>query len=429
MDKRFFKLFDLTEEQAITILDTPPDQVSENDSRYIAASHLVNFSTEQSIQALIRAVEQTDPALDNRIVRRKAIETLGRLQVPEALPFIRPCLTEKDKFTVENAVWAIGEIGTQDATLLDEIAALLATPEQNYRVIIQTLAQLGHQPALKVIRPFVNHPEPPVMTAAITAICRLTGDTTEMSRVMAFLQHPKVMARRLAIQDLMDAHYYDAISAIAQCPVSLVFRLRGIRLLAEVGIAAGALSFEAVQPDLERTLRDHPTDLNLVSRYDRPPELSLLIRDLYDTDFGRCYLAAHTLLQEHAAAAPEALIATYHEEACADYGAHFHVIKLLGWLRYAPAYEVLIEALHNQQPQFQKSRAAAAIALGELGDHRALDDLKKCLITRIWDLKYAALMALQQLGDTSSAQLVAQDQDWLVQAKASQLLALSSVGG
>lgn len=429
MDKRFFKLFDLTEEQAIAILDTPPDQVSENDSRYIAASHLVNFSTEQSVQALIRALEQTDPALDNRIVRRKAIETLGRLQVPEALPFIRPCLTENDKFTVENAVWAIGEIGTQDAALLDEIAALLATPEQNYRVIIQTLAKLGHQPALEAIRSFVNYPEPPVVTAAITAIAQLTGDTTDLPRVAAYLQHPRVMARRLAIQDLMDARYYEAIPAIAQCPVSLVFRLRGMRLLAEVGIAAGALSFETIQPDLERTLRDHPTDLNLVSRYDRPPELSLLIRDLYDTDFGRCYLAAHTLLQDHAAAAPAALIATYQEEACADYGAHFHVVKLLGWLRYAPAYDVLIEALHNQQPQFQKSRAAAAIALGELGDRRALDDLKKCLTTRIWDLKYAALMALQQLGDTSSAQLVAQDQDWLVQAKASQLLALSSVGG
>ena len=268
-----------------------------------------------------------------------------------------------------------------------------------------------------------------MVTAAITAIAQLTGDTTDLPRVAAYLQHPRVMARRLAIQDLMDARYYEAIPAIAQCPVSLVFRLRGMRLLAEVGIAAEALSFETIQPDLERTLRDHPTDLNLVSRYDHPPELSLLIRDLYDTDFGRCYLAAHTLLQDHATAAPEALIATYHEEACADYGAHFHVVKLLGWLRYAPAYDVLIEALHNQQPQFQKSRAAAAIALGELGDHRALDDLKKCLITRIWDLKYAALMALQQLGDTSSAQLVAQDQDWLVQAKASQLLALSSVGG
>ena len=46
MDKRFFNIFNLTEDEAIAILDTPQDQVSEDDSRYIAASHLVNFPTE-----------------------------------------------------------------------------------------------------------------------------------------------------------------------------------------------------------------------------------------------------------------------------------------------------------------------------------------------------------------------------------------------
>ncbi|MEM9806992.1 MAG: HEAT repeat domain-containing protein, partial [Cyanobacteria bacterium P01_D01_bin.56] len=372
--------------------------------------------------ALIRALQQTDPSLDNRIVRRKAIETLGRLQVSEAIPFIRPSLVENDKFTVENAVWAIGEIGTQDPTLLNEIASLLETPQQNYRVLIQTLAQLNHQPALEAIRPFVEYPEPPVVSAAIAAICRLTGETDQMRRVTGFLQHPNVMARRLAIQDLMDACYYDAIPAISQCPVSLVFRLRGLRSLAEAGIAEGKLTFEDIQPCLERSLRDHPTDLVLVNHYDQPPELSTLIRELYDTDFGRCYLATKQLLEDHAKTVPEALLATYREEACADYGAHFHVVKLLGWLRYAPAYDLFIEALHNQQPQFQKSRAAAAIALGELGDRRAIDELKTCFNTRIWDLKYAALMALQKLGETASASLAIEDDDWLVNTKARLLM-------
>lgn len=422
MDKRFFKLFDLTEEQAIAILDTPPDQVSERDSRYIAASHLVNFSTEQSIQALIRAVTQTDPSLQNRIVRRKAVESLGRLQAPGALAVIRGCLAENDKFTVENAVWAIGEIGTQDETLLAEIAQLLTKPEQSYRIIIHTLAKLQYQPALASIRPFVTYPDPPVVSAAIAAICRLTGDTTQMHQVTAFLQHPKVMARRLAIQDLIDAHYYAAIPDIARCPVSVVFRLRGIRLLAEAGIAQEVLTYEMIRPPLECTLRDHPTDLALVGSYNAPPTPPFLIRELYDTDFGRCYLAAQALLQHHAETAPAALLATYQEEACADYGAHFHVIKLLGWLQYAPAYPLFIEALHNPQPQFQKSRAAAAIALGALGDRRAINELQKCLATRIWDLKYAALMALQQLGDTTGATQAIQDNDWLVKAKASLML-------
>lgn len=418
MDKRFFNLFNLTEDQAIALLDTPPDQVSEDDSRYVAAAHLVNFPTERSINALIRAVQQTDPTLDNRIVRRKSVETLGRLKATTALPVIRTCLSDDDCYTVENAVWAIGEIGTEDPDLLEEVAQLLDKPGQTYRVIIHTLTKFDYQPALERIRSFVDDADPPTASAAIAAVCRLTKDYSQMGKVVAILRHTNVLGRRLSIQDLMDACYYDAIPNIARCPVSLVFRLRGIRTLAEAGISSGAITFATIQPYLEQTLYDHPQNLDLVHSYNQLPELSVLIRGLYETDFGRCYLASKTILEHYADVAPEALFATYAAEANNDYGAHFHVVKLFGWLKHHPAYDLLIEALHNKQPQFQKSRAAAAIALGELGESRAIPELKACLETKIWDLKYAALMSLEKLGDTSGHKQAAQDSDWLIAAKA-----------
>jgi bilin biosynthesis protein len=417
MDKRFFNFFNLTEDQAIALLDTPQAQLSEEDSRYIAASHLVNFPTPQSIQALMRAVQQMDPALDNRIVRRKSVETLGRLEAKQALPLLRDCLSDEDCYMVENAAWAIGEIGTQDPIILEDVAQLLEVPGQTYRVIIHTLAKLNFTPALEQIRRFVNDTDLPTASAAITAVCRLSGDYTHMDKVVAMLQHRNVLARRLSIQDLMDAHYYQAIPNIARCPVSLVFRLRGIRALGEAGIAAKAITFEQIQGDLERSLRDHPSDLNLVHTYPELPALSVLIRELYETDFGRCYLATKTILEHYADAAPEALFATYAEEACADYGAHFHVVKLFGWLRHAPAYDLLIQALNNPQPQFQKSRAAAAIALAELGNPEAIPQLKACLNSKIWDLKYAALLALEKLGDRSGYAQVTEDEDWLIREK------------
>ncbi len=417
MDKRFSNLFNLTEAQAIALLDTPPDQLGEEDSRYVAASHLVNFPTEQSIQALIRAVQETDPTLENRIVRRKSVETLGRLEAAEALPIIADCLEDEDCYTVENAAWAIGEIGTQDVTVLERVAQQLSRPGQTYRVIIHTLAKLHYLSALERIRTFEDNADLPTASAAITAVCRLTQDYSQMGKVVAMLQSKNVLARRLSIQDLMDARYYDAIPDIARCPVSLVFRLRGIRLLAEVGIATGALTFANVQPYLEQTLRDHPQDLSLVHRYDQTPALPGLIRQLYETDFGRCYLAIQTILEHHQDDAPEALFATYAEEANNDYGAHFHVVKLFGWLKHLPAYDLLIEALHNKQPQFQKSRAAAAIALGELGDLRAVPELKTCLESPLWELKYATLMALERLGDTSAHGTLANDSNLFIQAK------------
>ncbi len=417
MDKRFSNLFNLTEAQAIALLDTPPDQLGEEDSRYVAASHLVNFPTEQSIQALIRAVQETDPTLDNRIVRRKSVETLGRLEAVEALPIIADCLEDQDCYTVENAAWAIGEIGTQDVTILERAAQQLSRPGQTYRVIIHTLTKLHYLPALERIRTFVDNADLPTASAAITAVCRLTQDYSQMGQVVAMLQNKNVLARRLSIQDLMDARYYDAIPAIARCPVSLVFRLRGIRLLAEAGVATGALTFASIQPYLEQTLRDHPQDLSLVHSYEERPALPVLIQQLYETDFGRCYLATQTLLDHYPKEAPKALFATYAAEACNDYGAHFHVVKLFGWLKHLPAYDLLIEALHNKQPQFQKSRAAAAIALGELGELRAVPELKACLESPIWDLKYAALMALEYLGDTSAHGTLANDPNLFIQAK------------
>jgi bilin biosynthesis protein len=431
MDKRFSNFFNLTEEQAIALLDTPPDRLNEDDSRYVAASHLVNFPTEQAIAALMRAVQQLDPAMDNRIVRRKSMETLGRLQATQALPLIRTCLRDSDCYTVEIAAWAIGEIGTQDPDILAELAQCLDRAGQTYRVIIHTLTKLNYLPALERIRNFVDAADLPTASAAITGICRLTGDYSQMGKVVAMLQHPNVLARRLSIQDLMDARYFSAIGNIARCPVSQVFRLRGIRSLAEAGIAEGVATFESIQPHLEQTLRDHPSDLELVHTYEHPPSLSAAIRNLYETDFGRCYLAAQTILDRYSDSAPAALFATFAEEANHDYGAHFHVVKLFGWLKHAPAFDLLLEALHHPQPQFQKSRAAAAIALGELGDglrpvgdhRRAIPYLQACLDTSIWDLKYASLMALEQLGATDAAERVLGDADWLVRAKAASCIA------
>jgi bilin biosynthesis protein len=420
MEQRFASMFNLTEERAIEVLDTPPEQIGEEDSRYIAAAHLVNFNTEQTIAALMRAVANNDRQLDNRIVRRKAIESLGRLRAVAALAAIRDCLGDEDCYTVENAVWAIGEIGTQDPGILAEITQLLSKPQQSYRVIIHTLTKLEYQPALPEIRKFVNDEDGPIASAAVAAVGRLDRDFSQIEKLLAFLQHPQVLARRLCIQDLIDAKYYKAIPHIAYCPVSITFRLRGVKMLADDGFAAGAVNFDEVQPYLEQVLYDRPSSLKLVHSYEVVPPLAKLIRDLYDVDFGRCYLAIQTILDHYAAEAPAALFADYEAEAWSDYGAHFHVVKLFGWLGHAPAYDLIMTALHNTQPQFQKSRAAAAIALGELGDSRAIPELRACLSGRIWDLKYAALMALAKLGD-NEIELPADEPDWLIRAKAASL--------
>lgn len=418
MDKRFFNIFNLTEEQAIALLKTPLDQLEDKTERYVAASHLVHFPTEGSINALIEAVQNDDPQLYNRITRRKAVESLGRLKVSAALPVIKTCLADEDCYTVENAVWAIGEIGTDDKQILEQMVQLLEKPEQSYRVIIQTLAKFDYKPALEKIRKFTESDDKPIASAAIAAVARLTDDYSNIDKVVAFLQHTSVNARRACIQDLIDAKYYDSIPQIAKCPVSIVFRLRGIRLLAESGMTSGKITFAEIEPSLDRVIRDRPQDLEMVHEYDQKPSLEFLISELYHTDFGRCYLASQTLLNEYLEEAPEALMKTFAEQAHNDYGAHYHVVKLLGWLKYAPSYDLLVEALQNKVPQFQKSRAGAAIALANLGKKEVIPLLKDALNTQIFDLKYASLLALKELGDCTYFQVAANDSDILIREKA-----------
>ncbi len=399
MDNRFSRLFNLTEAQAIEVLDGAADDSEEASGRYIAASHLVNFDTAAAVAALMRAAQNAAPDLDNRIVRRKAVESLGRLKVKAALPVIADCLEDEDSYLVENAAWALGEIGTDDEALLEKLAQQLTRPEQSYRTIIHTLASLGYRPAADRIEPFTRSDQAPIASAALSALYRLKGDSEAIPKVVAFLQSDDVNARRGSIQDLIDARYYQAIPKIARCPVSSVFRLRGIRSLAESGIADGALSFAQVQPLLEAVIRDHPDDVALVHHYDQLPDVETVVRSLYGTDFGRCYLASKTLIDHYPDSAPAALLESYQAEGYNDYGAHYHIMRLFGWLQVAEAYDLLIEALNNDAPQFQKSRMAAAIALGELADSRAIDALKAALAVPIWDLQYAALMALEKFDD------------------------------
>ncbi len=418
MDKRFSNIFPgLSEARAIEILKTPLEQLEDKSERYIAASHLVNFPTERTINALIEVVKEQSDVLEDRITRRKAIETLGRLKVERALEVIRCCLSHTDNYLVENAVWAIGEIGSQDQEILEEIAQLLDKPGQSYRTIIQVLAKLKYTTALERMTRFTQADDPTIASAAMTTVYQFSGDRKMLDQLVQFLQNPNVNARRGVIQDLMDAGHYAAIPQIARCPVSVVFRSRGIRYLADASVSCGHLKFEEIEKSADLIILDHPHDLELVHEYDQTPKLERAISDLYHTDFGICYLATQTII-DHYPDAGEALVATYKEAAHNDYGAHYHVIKLWGWLNYPAAYELIVEALHNLRPQFLKSRTAAAIALGNLGDQRAIPELKACLKLPIWELKYACLLALDCLGDKSGRVLCANDADWLVQAKA-----------
>ena len=417
MDKRFSTLFNITEDRAIKLLETPLEELEDQSDRYAAASHLAYFKSDRSIKALISAIQVCDDQLYNRITRRKAIETLGKFKAEEALDVIIDCLDDDDCYTVENAVWAIGEIGTEDEQILNTITELLNKPAQNYRVIIRTLAQLNYPPAVDTIKAFIDNSDQCIGSSALATIARLTDNYDEVHRIVALVESDSVNARRACIQDLMDLDYYDAIPQIASCPVSLIFRLRAVRHLSTIAINKGVKTFAEIETYLDQVILDRPESLEFVHQYDQLPSLEFLIDELYHTDFGRCYLATQTLLENYSDVLGEALFATYEKSAHNDYGAHFHVMKLFGWLKYQPAHDLLVEALGNKAPQFQKSRGAAAIALGKLGNPEVANLLQENLNTSIFDLQYGCILALKELGVSIDTEVL-KDSDMFIQAKA-----------
>ena len=127
---------------------------------------------------------------------------------------------------------------------------------------------------------------------------------------------------------------------------------------------------------------------------------------------------AKTLIDDLPDQAPAAMLESYESEGYNDYGAHYHLMRLFGWLKVTAAYDLLIGALNNKAPQFQKSRMAAAIALGELGEKRAITELRSALSVPIWSLQYAAILALSKLGEANIVSyLTTEPSDWLVQEK------------
>ena len=418
MDTTFLNLFPgLTEDKAIELLETPVDQLKEKYHRYLAAAHLVNFPTPRSIQALIQVLKDPSPVRENRQAQRKAIESLGRLKVSEAIEFMRPFLADSDCYLVENTVWAIGEIGTDDDDILEEIAQLLESEGQIYRVIIQTLARLGYQPALGRIEAFVDSEDSAIACAAMAAVSKLSDSSAYLDRIVQFVQAKNIHARRGVIQDLMELKHYGAMAEIAKAPVSQSLRLRGLRYLADEGVSSGQLQFSEIESSFDRTMWDHPTDLYRVYTYPLPPSLEDVLADLYNTNFGYCYLACQEMLAVYPDAG-EALEQSFRENAQEDYGAHYHIIKLFGWLKYAPAYDLFVDALVNLGDKFAKSRIAAAMSLAHLGDQRAIPHLKVGLESQTWKLKYACLLALDALGESSGREICASDSDWLIRAKA-----------
>jgi len=351
----------LTKQEALRILEQPLEALESASDYYMAASHLINFPGDSTEKALLQLLAVDSVEQPIRLAQRKAVEVLGRL----------------------NAQQAISAIG-----------------------LIQSLAGLKVRSALAAIQSLQNDSNPGVRGAALCAIALLSEQRDQLLALEDHLTLPNQMDRQSAIQDVINAGATNLLASVLQAPVSPVFRMRALKAL----WPEGAMECEGMvlTDALDALMRDDPSALVLVHRYDDEPESAFLIQEFFGTDFSRCYLALQTLRQGPTEALWPLLRRGWLEDAHNDYGAHYFFIRLFGshkrWPMEAMAMitEWLVEAVDNQRPQFVKSKAAALLALASLDPllcKRHLSRWQDVERTPWWECRYAAAMA-QELIDS-----------------------------
>ena len=387
----------LSQEEAIRLLLLPVEALDSQSDPYMAAAHLINFPGQQTEEALIKLVRDSEQAQPRRLARRKAVEVLGRLGCRSALPSIAACLSSDDPYLVENSAVALQQLKSTDPEVHQQLSNLLADPAQNRRVLIQSLAGLGVEAALPEIQALQAAEVPGVRGAAISAVVQLGGPRDQLTDLAQQMLLPNQMDRQSAIQDAINAGGYELLEEIMRSPVSPVFRMRALRALWSQAVdAESGLDLLTV---LDGLIEDRPQALQLVHAYDQEPTDAFLVQEFFGTDFSRSYLALQTLQQRSAVELWPLLFQRWQEEAHNDYGAHYFFVRLFGSLQGWPLEACSVirtwleEAIVTRRPQFMKSKPAAVLALAALGAEAPDDSWLDPDQTPFWEVRYAALMS------------------------------------
>jgi bilin biosynthesis protein len=393
----------LDQEESLRILSLPVAELEASSDRYMAAAQLLNFPGRQSEQALLQLLAEVDETQATQIAKRKAVEVLARLGCRDAIKSIGMCLISDDHYLVENAAWALHQLGCQDQGIINQMVALLADCRQNRRVLIQSLAGLRVVQALPEISALQDDDRPGVRGAAIAAVVTLAGSRDRILSLGEQLFLPNQMDRQSAIQDAIDAGAQELLEEIMRTPVSPVFRMRAVRLLwPEAQPLCNGLS---LLDTLDSLLLDSPGSLQLVHSYGEKQENLFLINEFFGTDFSRCYLALQTLACEAGEHLWPLLEQRWLEEAHNDYGAHYFFIRLFAMVANWGPEKTKVEnhcedAIFNRRPQFTKSRPAAILALLRLQPERLnalIPQLLDPVVESNWECRYASWMAVAQM--------------------------------
>ena len=392
----------MSREEAFEILSSPESKLKLSSDYYKAIYHLSKFPGEDTNNALISILRSNSSQESIVIAKRKAVEVLSIHGCSKAIPLISSCLLSDDPYLQENAIIALERLEFKDIGFKKKLDSLLKGNNQNRRIAIKALASIGAKASLNNIRKIISDPSASSIEkgAAVAAVYNLSGDSTELFRLEDNLFLANQNDRHCSVQDIIDTNLIRFLPCLLKAPISPSFKIRAINLL----WPGEDLVIDKI--DLIKTLDsiiiDNCNDINVLHKYDKRPENYFLIKELFSSDFSRCYLALKTILLIKSS---EILPSLYEKFSLIekDYGALYFVNKLFfihnDWdPNVLKKIELIaLNCLDSKWPDQMKFKPAAILTLMKFKpfEHKEklielIDDRK----TFFWASRYAALISI-----------------------------------
>ena len=397
MSERFDVLFaGLPEDKAIELLKTNPEELKNPVEKYTAATRLAACQSDESLEALIEAINLDQENLFNRITRRKVLEALGRRRDSRALPGLFSALTFEDEPSVINAVDSIAQIGSalddeQRRTLLKALAG----SDNQKRSVIQAHTRLGIEKADREISELEDDANPLVAGAARAYAAKVHGRLDRLKPLIPQLTDPIAGRRRSAVIDLGDAGESSVLEHLVSCPVSMPLRAKS--------------AFQIVDPEktglvpasytelITTMLQDNPLSMALQQDWICESSLSDIEKNLQHRDEGKQYGGALTLMKMPSQQQLDA-IDHIHDKFWSDYGANYLLTAVIGLNRVHERSDLVRTALAETLPQYAKSRVAAAWACLSLELNDQIELLQDIQMNTRWiPLKWSCEQVLKQM--------------------------------
>ena len=376
-----------------------------------------------STKALRKFAANADPT-----VRRRAVIALGRLQDRAGTAALLKALQDSSEAVRIEAAFALGQVA--DTTAAEALARATAASSLELRATaVSALGKIKSSRSPRLLVPFLNDPSPRIRSAAALALAAL-ADSTTGSYVIPLLQDPDAEVRWRAAYALEKTGDSTAVWAVANALADSVAMVRAFAArtlgLLHTKKAVIPLTYPHVLADSDwhvrvnvarslgllhdmgavralGSMKDDPVwhvraaAAEAIGELGAPLALGALLPFLKDASASVRWRAGVADLKIEKAAAMARIEPLLQEK---DPAVRAHVIEGFGPAKgSAAARDRALALLAGPEPRI---RAAAASALGELGDKAALNALEAALSDTDLVVASVAADALGAIQDSTS---------------------------